>query len=72
MVPPRLALISLYVEAGDLPRARELGREILAINPALDAETALRIFPLGRGDPARSERALAAFREAGLPRAAGK
>jgi TolB-like protein/DNA-binding winged helix-turn-helix (wHTH) protein len=72
MVPPRLALIALYVEAGDPRRAQELGREILAINPALDAETALRIFPLGQGDPARAERALSAFREAGLPLAAEK
>jgi TolB-like protein/DNA-binding winged helix-turn-helix (wHTH) protein/Tfp pilus assembly protein PilF len=66
IVPPRLALISLYVDAGNLPQARELTREILAINPALDTKAALEIFPLGR-DPGQAESAVAAFRAAGLP-----
>jgi TolB-like protein/DNA-binding winged helix-turn-helix (wHTH) protein len=65
MIPPRLALLSLYVEGHDLTRARELGREILAVNPALDAERALRIYPFAR--PGSAERdTLAAFRAAGL------
>jgi TolB-like protein/DNA-binding winged helix-turn-helix (wHTH) protein len=65
MVPPRLALISLYVEDRELARAGELGREILGINPALDAEGAARIFPFARPG-ASAARALAAFRAAGL------
>jgi adenylate cyclase len=67
MVPPRLALISLYVEEGNLPRAAELVREILTVNPVLDAEAALRIFPLARQGSGTEVRVMAAFREAGLP-----
>jgi TolB-like protein/DNA-binding winged helix-turn-helix (wHTH) protein/Tfp pilus assembly protein PilF len=65
MVPPRLALIFLYAEGGELARAEPLAREIRAINPALDVEAALRIFPFAR-NPAREERARAAFVAAGL------
>ena len=65
MVPPRLALLSLYVEGRDLARARELGGEILAVNPALDAERALLIYPFARPGSAELE-TLAAFRAAGL------
>jgi TolB-like protein/DNA-binding winged helix-turn-helix (wHTH) protein len=66
MVPPRLALLSLYVEGRNLARARELGREILAVNPALDAERALRIYPFARPGSSQTS-TLAAFRAAGLP-----
>jgi TolB-like protein/DNA-binding winged helix-turn-helix (wHTH) protein/Tfp pilus assembly protein PilF len=66
IVPPRLALISLYAAEGNLPRTAELGREILAVNPVLDAETALRIFPLARQGSGDEARVLAAFRAAGL------
>jgi TolB-like protein/DNA-binding winged helix-turn-helix (wHTH) protein/Tfp pilus assembly protein PilF len=66
MVPPRLALISLYVEDGEHARAQALGREILAVNPALDAGLALRIFPFARRGSAGETRLLAAFRAAGL------
>ena len=65
MVPPRLALLSLYSEGRDLARVQELGREILAVNPALDAEHALLIYPFARPGSSQ-ESALAAFRAAGL------
>jgi TolB-like protein/DNA-binding winged helix-turn-helix (wHTH) protein/cytochrome c-type biogenesis protein CcmH/NrfG len=66
MVPPRLALIFLYDRSRQREAAAALGREILAVNPALDAEHALRIFPFARpGSRAESE-TLAAFRAAGL------
>jgi adenylate cyclase len=67
MVPPRLALIFLYVEDGAVARAQELGREVLAVNPGLDAERALQIFPFARPGSRGAERSLAAFRAAGLP-----
>jgi len=67
MVPPRLALVLLHEERGELEPARALGREILAINPDLTAELALRIYAPARRDAARPERAVAAWRAAGLP-----
>ena len=66
MVPPRLALVYQYHRDGDLARVAELGDEIQRINPALSAEVALAIFPYAQGNPLRAERALAAFRAAGL------
>jgi TolB-like protein/DNA-binding winged helix-turn-helix (wHTH) protein len=65
MVPPRLALITLYVEDRELGRVEDLGREILGVNPRLDAEAALRIFPFAR-TRASVAHARAAFRAAGL------
>jgi hypothetical protein len=59
-------LISLYVEDRDRERARALAREILAVNPALEARQALRIFPFARPGSGDETRALAAFRAAGL------
>jgi hypothetical protein len=66
MVPPRLALIFLYDRAEDRARAAALGREILAVNPALDAERALRIFPFARPGSRTEAETLDAFRAAGL------
>jgi hypothetical protein len=54
------------VEDGEQARAQALGREILAVNPALDAGLALRIFPFARPGSAGETRSLAAFRAAGL------
>jgi TolB-like protein/DNA-binding winged helix-turn-helix (wHTH) protein/Tfp pilus assembly protein PilF len=66
MVPPRLALIYLYDRAQERERAAALGREILAVNPALDAQRALRIFPFSRPGSRTESETLAAFRAAGL------
>jgi TolB-like protein/DNA-binding winged helix-turn-helix (wHTH) protein len=66
MVPPRLALIFLYDRAGERGRAAALGREILHVNPTLDAERALRIFPFARPGSRTESDTLAAFRGAGL------
>jgi TolB-like protein/DNA-binding winged helix-turn-helix (wHTH) protein/Tfp pilus assembly protein PilF len=63
IVPPRLALLSLRIEDGDLEDARKLGQEVLRINPELTAELALRTYPVAL----RSPELLAAFRTAGLP-----
>jgi TolB-like protein/DNA-binding winged helix-turn-helix (wHTH) protein len=62
IVPPRLALLAQRMADGDLERARELAREIQTINPALDAEGALRVYP----SPLRTPEILASFRAAGL------
>jgi len=67
MVPPRLALVLQHVERGELEPAQALVDEILAINPDLTAELALRIYPPAQRDPGRAERALADWRAAGLP-----
>jgi TolB-like protein/DNA-binding winged helix-turn-helix (wHTH) protein len=66
MVPPRLALVYQYHLAGDAQRVAELGSEVERINPALSAQAAIDIFPYAFGNPERTERALAAFRAAGL------
>ena len=66
LVPPRLVLAYQYHGDGEQARVAELGAEIRRINPALSAEAALLIFPFAQRDPARSARALAAFRAAGL------
>jgi TolB-like protein/DNA-binding winged helix-turn-helix (wHTH) protein/cytochrome c-type biogenesis protein CcmH/NrfG len=66
MVPPRLALIYLYDREQEHARAAALGREILAVNPALDARRALRIFPFSRPGSRTENETLAAFRAAGL------
>jgi TolB-like protein/DNA-binding winged helix-turn-helix (wHTH) protein/Tfp pilus assembly protein PilF len=66
MVPPRLALLFLYDRAEDRARAAALGAEILAVNPALDAQQALRIFPFARPGSRTEAATLAAFRAAGL------
>lgn len=66
MVPPRLALVLHHLDRGELAPAAVLVDEILAINPDLTAELALRIYEPARRDPSRDERAVAAWRAAGL------
>jgi len=67
MVPPRLALVLQHVERGELASAQALVQEILAINPDLTAEVALRIYAPAQRDPSRAEGTLAGWRAAGLP-----
>ena len=67
MVPPRLALVLRHVEHGELEPARVLVDEILAINPDLTAELALRIYAPAQREPSSAERTLAGWRAAGLP-----
>jgi tetratricopeptide (TPR) repeat protein len=64
-IPPRLRLAAHFA-GPERARARDLVREILAINPAFTAEHALQIDPTRR-DPRRAADLLALLRVAGLP-----
>jgi TolB-like protein/DNA-binding winged helix-turn-helix (wHTH) protein len=67
MIPAQLALAFQYQHVWNQPeRVPALGREILRVNPKLTAEQALLVFPYAATPPGVREKALVAFRAAGL------
>jgi TolB-like protein/DNA-binding winged helix-turn-helix (wHTH) protein len=67
MIPAQLALAFQYRHVWNQPeRLPGLGREILRVNPKLTAEQALLVFPYAESSPALREKAVVAFRAAGL------